>query len=134
MGLKVFLSPALRSEEVGLLNSPPSVRPSVRSLCQQPTLTYFLSAICPISCYMPQVLLPLRKTPLYYQGGGTLELHVCWFLVVLCRQAFFGMGQTQPENIISVDKILLYDSVFGKRVLTYWEKKGKIREIKVTTT
>ncbi len=35
----VFLSPASRSEEGGLLNSPPSVRPSVfpsiRSLCQR---------------------------------------------------------------------------------------------------
>ncbi len=28
------------------------------------------SMVRPIPCTMPQVLLPLRKTPLYYQGGG----------------------------------------------------------------
>ncbi len=63
-------SPASRSEEGGLLNSPPSVRLSVR-----PSV-HFVSKITQYANISVQLLvqssvvLISKKTPLDYQGGG----------------------------------------------------------------
>ncbi len=55
----LLLSPASRSEEGRLLNSPSSVRPSV-----VPRLTLYSTNCAILNCAY------LEKTPLYYQGGG----------------------------------------------------------------
>ncbi len=69
----------------------PSVRPSVRSLCQQ----------CPISCTMTQVLLPLRKNTIILSWQGTLELRVHWWtLHIIDIESCWG--QNCPQDLFNV--------------------------------
>ena len=71
------MSPASLCEEGGLLNSPSSVRPSVH-LIDSKSFNF--------PCSMPQMLLTLRKTLLYYQGGGHYsELHIHWLDIAFPR-------------------------------------------------